>query len=256
MCSPGHVNALVVYSQAGGRVWLAGGGAALASLVAFNVPENDVGGTVRFDYAHGELIPGRMMYDVGHVRSELSVSSAPTIPERSVAARGGWSGHGPDGTLSAPDYARLPAQLRPRSPDLDPMPPTRLANQTGLFYTQNGWQEYISAPNEIVEDMDADPNGVRLESTLDSLYEVSHSSFLAPRGIAMTYYHGREYAPFVFTGLPLWSWTFTDAQGLVDFVLQDIWGLARSGPSVNRAASTAVPTRRPATARSSSAAPR
>ena len=256
MCSPGRVNPLVAYIHGGGRVWLAGGGAALASLMAFNVLENDVSGTVRFDYAHGELIPGRLMYDVGHVRTELSVASAPTVPERSPAARGGWSGHGPDGTLAAPDYSRLPAQLRPRSPDTDPMPPTRLASQTALFYTQNGTQEFVSAPNEIVEDMDAGVNGVRMESTLDSLYEVSHSSFATPRGIAMTYYHGREHAPFVFTGLPLWAWTRTDAQGLVDFVLQDLWGLTRSGPSVNRAAGAATPPRRVATARSSGAAPR
>jgi hypothetical protein len=256
MCSPGHVNALVTYIQAGGRVWLAGGGAAYASLAVFDVGENNSGGITRFDFAHGELIPGRMLYDVGHVRSELSVSSAPTVPERSAAARGGWSGHGPDGTLAAPDYARLPAQLRPRSPELDPKPPTRLASQTVQFYTQNGTQEYVSAPNEIVEDMDADPNTVRLESTLDSLYEVIHVSFTAPRAIAMTYYHGREHAPFVFTGLPLWAWTVTDAQGLVDFVLQDIWGLARSGPSVNRSAGMATPPRRAATARTSSAAPR
>ena len=104
--------------------------------------------------------------------------------------------------------------------------------------------------------MDADPNAVRLESTLDSLYDVSHTSFTAPRAIAMTYYHGREHAPFVFTGLALWAWTVTDTKGLVDFVMQDIWGLARSGPSVNRSAATAVPPRRPATARASSAAPR
>ena len=252
MCSPGHANALAAYVQTGGRVWLAGGGAAYASLVAFDRPENNTVGIVRFDFAHGELIPGRMMYDVGHVRSELSVSSAPTVPERSAAARGGWSGHGPDGTLAAPDYARLPVQLRPRSPDTDPMPPTRLASQTALFYTQNGTQEYISAPNEIVEDMDADPTVVRLEATLDSLYESSHSSFSTPRAIVMTYYHGREHAPFVFTGLPLWAWTVSDAQGLVDFVLQDIWGLARSGAPARAAAVTATSGRSAAPARASS----
>ena len=107
-----------------------------------------------------------------------------------------------------------------------------------------------------IEDMDDDPSAVRLEATLDSLYEVSHPNFPAPRGIAMTYYHGREHAPFVFTGLPLWAWTITDAQGLVDFVLQDLWGLTRSGPSVNRASTSGVPTRRAAPARRSSAEPR
>jgi hypothetical protein len=68
----------------------------------------------------------------------------------------------------------------------------------------------------------------------------------------MFYYHGRDNAPFVFTGFDIWSWSRADCQSLVDFVLSDIWGLARNGPRVANGTASIVaapgPARRSPTA--------
>jgi len=53
------------------------------------------------------------------------------------------------------------------------------------------------------------------------LLTASHS---AP---TMTYYHGSTAHQFVFTGFSIWSYARQDCIGLVDFVLQDLWGLPR-----------------------------
>jgi hypothetical protein len=34
----------------------------------------------------------------------------------------------------------------------------------------------------------------------------------------------------MFSGFDIWSFTRSDCQALVDFVLQDVWGLGRSAP--------------------------
>ena len=58
----------------------------------------------------------------------------------------------------------------------------------------------------------------------------------------MTYYHGHDNAPFVYTGFEPWDWTRADCQGLVDFVLGDIWKLSKSAPGAStRAAGAASP---------------
>jgi hypothetical protein len=170
------------------------------------------------------------MYDAAHVRSALAVGLSGAEPQRSPGARGGWSGGGPSGTLTAPDYSRLPVALRFRSPATDPLPPTRSAGQAGLFYASNTADEYVSAPNEVTEPVDPHVDPPLLQSTLDTLYDISSSQLCVSPAPAMLYYHGRDNAPFVFTGFDLWSWSRSDAQGLVDFVLGDIWGMARSGP--------------------------
>lgn len=240
MSAPGRISTLASYVSAGGQVWLAGGGAAYASLINFNRTDND-GAGVLFTFDDGELGPGRPMYDHAHVRSALGVGNSSAEPQRSLAARGGWSGHGPLGTLSAPDYSRLPVAMRFKTPDTDPIPPTRLANQGGLYYRSNTRNEYVAAPNEITEDMDPDPAVARIESTLDTLYEVNSTLLLTSPAPVMLYYHGRDNVPFVFTGFDLWSWTRDDCQALVDFVLVDLWGLNRTGPSTAAARATGGP---------------
>jgi len=52
----------------------------------------------------------------------------------------------------------------------------------------------------------------------------------------MTYYHGFETPQMVFSGFPLWFFQKAQARGLADFVLRDIFGLARA-PSAARPAS-------------------
>jgi hypothetical protein len=68
---------------------------------------------------------------------------------------------------------------------------------------------------------------VRIASTLDTLYEASSLLLLRSPAPVMTWYHGADANRFVFTGLPLWSFHRDDVIAIVDFVLQDIWGLRR-----------------------------
>jgi hypothetical protein len=239
MSSPGHADALYAYGRIGGQIWLAGGGTALASLVSFNVPANDGPQGVVFDHQRDELHIGQLLYDQGHLRSAIAVSRAGGLRyTRSDAARGGWSGQGEQGNLSAPDYALMPAELRVRTPDSDALPPTRIASQAGLYYPGATDAEYVSAPNTIVEDVDPDPQVVHLASTLDTLYDVSGSALVISPAPAMTYYHGRENPQFLFTGFDLWSWKRSDAQGLVDFVLRDVWGMSQATPRAAAARAT------------------
>jgi hypothetical protein len=226
---PGQANVLGAYVELGGKVWLAGGGAAAATLLTYDRSRNNTSTGVVVSSDDDELGPGRTMYDHAHVRSAMNFSTTASEPARSAAAIGGWSGHGPTGTLAAPDYRKLPPVLRLRDQATDPMPPTRLASQTGLYYRTNTTKEFVLAPNSITEDMYPDPGVVRLESTLDTLYQAPNPMAPDQVGAVMLYYHGRDNAPFVFTGFDLWTWKREDCQALVDFVLGDIWGLPKSG---------------------------
>lgn len=250
MSRPGVSSTLAAYIEAGGQVWLAGGAAAFASLAEFDRRQNNVGQTTVFTVQDGELGPGRPIHDHVHLRSSVAVTTTSAQTERSPAAIGGWSGHGPTGALSAPDYSQLPATLRLRAAETDPMPPTRLASQTGLFYGTAAGYEYVAAPNSIGESMQPHGNSPRLESTLDTLYQASSPVFLVSPAPTMVYYHGRENAPTVFSGFDVWRWARADCQSLVDFVLGDIWGLAKGAPAPRtQAAAAAVRTagpRRPA----------
>ena len=44
----------------------------------------------------------------------------------------------------------------------------------------------------------------------------------------MTYYHGQENAPLVFSGTSIWDFRRQDCLALVDFVLGRLWGLSKS----------------------------
>ncbi|MFN8586874.1 MAG: hypothetical protein U0704_03655 [Candidatus Eisenbacteria bacterium] len=241
MCAPGHTNVLASYAAAGGQVWLAGGGAAYCSLVDYNavgVRANDniygIGYTV-FSNGAGELLEGRPMFDLAHWRSELVTQYVVTSVRRSPRAVGGWSHAGYHGEpLTAPDYAQMPATLRRRALALgDTLPPTRATSQSTTFFTSGAFGvEYLTQPNEVHEDVTPDPVVVNELATLDTLYELSGGSLATlitqQRPAVMTYYHGVESPRFVFSGLPLWEWTRADCAGLVDFVLQRIWGMQRT----------------------------
>ena len=226
----------------GGQVWLAGGGGAFASLLNFDRRANNSGSIFVFDSApqFGELGPSRPMYEAAHVRSSLGVTTAVAEPQRSLAAIGGWSGQGPSRTLSAPDYSHAPAAMRLRDPGLDPLPPTRLPSQGNLYYTTTNGFGFVLSPNFVVEDFSADPAAARLEATLDTVYDVTSIAFPNPSAPVMLYYHGRENAPFVYTGFDPWAWTRADCQGLVDFVLGDIWKLSKSARAGARPAATSM----------------
>jgi hypothetical protein len=66
---------------------------------------------------------------------------------------------------------------------------------------------------------------------LDTLYSArgGGSTSLPENNAVMTYYHGHDSTPFVFTGFSLWMYRRVDCQQLVDFVLQHLWGMSKSG---------------------------
>lgn len=207
--TPPAQDPLVIWIQQGGRLWMLGGGAAMASLRSFNAarsPDNT------FSNALGELVPGSLLYDSAHWRSEVTMLRS-TRAVRSPRAVGGWAG--------APDYSRLPGTLDEKSPATDPVPPLRASG----FYQTAYFAEYLSKFNRVGENDPSDPASPTV-SALDTLYETvggeSGSGFPL-----MTLYHGRDNPPFVFSGFPPWYFQRAQAIRLVDFVLQDIWGLHR-----------------------------
>jgi len=232
-----YMNTLSAYVAQGGKLWLCGGGVAYASLAAWNRRNTapDV-----FTHADGELVEGRLMYDFAHWRSALTTKPALygllnsvntlsfvglTFPPYNSAAPGrGWMGQ--------PNYGKLLAAapfLLPRTCSSDPPPPLRNCNS--LYLVSSFTAEFLSEPNTIVEDVDPRPNLEQLQSTLDTLYVSFQGT--APNGRPiMTYYHGSEGGSVVFSGFPIWHFQRAQCAALVDFVLQDIWGLARRSPLV------------------------
>jgi hypothetical protein len=257
MSSPGQYNSLSAYVAQGGKLWLSGGGAAYATLVAWgrrNTPSND------WTNIDQELIPGRFMYDFPHWRSAVAVAPArnaaintpdwspPAWNSTSSIGRG-WSGHGIDHSLSQPNYGNLVnsptvsmAVLGPRTCTSDPPPPQRFCNS--FYLVLNYPAEYIgraagqpAPPNFIREDVDPRQNQEQLESTLDTLYSAIGGTMPSQLPV-MTYYHGFESGPVVFSGFPVWYFQKAQCQTLVDFVLHDIWGLNKQGTAAATVASS------------------
>lgn len=255
--TPGKPNTLATYLAQGGSVWLFGGGSARATLQGFVLRSGtpDV-----FTPTEGELVPGRLMYEFPHWRSAIQVNRNANEaalmwdmfgagkPNASSPSRG-WPG--------SPQYSRLatmylsdgrPGLARRTSPVLDPAPPLRTVS---AYHASSFIGEGLIVPNAIVEDLRAIGAGDSV-STLDTLYlGVGLTLDGAPM---MTYYHGLDapaqnspHAKIVFSGFPIWYFRREHQIQLVDFVLQDIWGLTRA-PAGSRAASVrAARTAPPAT---------
>ncbi len=244
MSGPGKASSLAAYIQLGGRVWMAGGGAAYASLVNFDKRANNSGQTTIFTDVQGELVPSRVMYDGAHWRTGIGVTKGSvhtfrydfttytgpdsTLPVTRVVTPG-WSHFNKytGVTLSSPDYTKLPSEMRWKSAATDPIPPTRLPSAGSLFYQTSYPSEYLLSNNSILEDVDPNPDVVKERSVLDTLYTSQSVVLLRENAPTMTYYHGNEANQFVFSGFTLWSYARQDCMGLVDFVLQDLWGMAR-----------------------------
>ena len=184
------------------------------------------------------------MYDFAHWQSQTVSGTAVTNVLKSPHAVGGWSHSGYAGIpMSAPDYGSLPDQLRQKNATLgDIPPPTRTVSQQSRFYTYNTREvEYLTTPNYVREDVDPDPGVIRMASVLDTLMMLEGGNLknsIDPltgaqmyQNVAMTYYHGLETPPVVFSGFNLWSYSRTDCIRMVDFVLQRIWGLPRQNVS-------------------------
>jgi len=229
MNSNGQANTLAAYISQGGLVWLAGGGAATASLINYNRRDNDVSGALAFSNSLGELIPGRFVYDQAHWRSEFKqfrIGGAHIF--RSLGRFEGAPGI----------YLGLPAEMQAKTAATDPFPPNRTGSQ-GDFYQSIFDIEYISSSNRIFEDTDPGPGEV-LESTLDTLYRAAASSLPQFQvNAVMTYYHGGDNSPLVLTGFNIWNYRRSQCVELADFVLQQLWGLTRN--PVDRGAPALVP---------------
>ena len=232
----GRVNVLSSYVAMGGKAWLAGGAGSYASLISFDRTSNNTGQTTVFSSApqFGELVPGRLMYDQSHWRSTLATVRAAVqfsrSPRADAIAADPWhhfSAYAGD-TLRAPDYVKLPAIFQNRIAGTDPIPPTRTPAQSGLFYPSTLACEYLMQPNAVLEDVDPSPSVSNEISVLDTLVQASGGLLLLSPAPVMTYYHGGSAQQFVFSGFAPWDLVRSDCITLVDFVLQDIWGLARA----------------------------
>jgi hypothetical protein len=234
--SPGRPNTLATYLQQGGRLWLAGGGAAYATLIPWNrpnTPAND------FTFDDGELVAGRMLYDFAHLQSAIQISTGFAArkhgsfdgPTGAIYGGGfgsrpgrGWTVGGPSRDLTQPNYSLIPDILLPRNGTTDPTPPLR--NPDSFFYSGTYVAEYLKQPNFIREDLNPDPDLVTEESTLDTLY-LTFGQGATLNSPVMTYYHGLDNQPFIFSGFDFWYWRRTQCIQLVDFVLNEVWRLPR-----------------------------
>lgn len=248
--APGRANMLGAYLAAGGRLWLMGGGAGTASMTTFNDTKNDTPLGEVYSDAASELVNGRLMHDAAHWRSEFSSTtgllSFARAPRAAAIAAAPWThfDRWSGGSLTAPDYRRLPAQLHQRSPALDPLPPTRTSDRANAYYRESLACEYLSRPNFVHEDLDPDEDHVRMGSVLDTLYEVTGSRLLRSPAPTMTWYHGGEADRAVFSGFAPWEFRRDECAALFDFVLHDLWGLERRAapaPARATAARTAQP---------------
>jgi len=70
------------------------------------------------------------------------------------------------------------------------------------------------------------------ESVIDTLFRVTSASLPSPttnpHNVGMTYYHGPNHAPVLFSGFDLWNYRRRQAIQVVDYVLGTMWGLTRS----------------------------
>jgi len=266
----GAPNTLATFMQQGGSAWVFGGGVATATLAAWNRTGTSA---TEFTFRDNELIPGRFMYDYPHWRSKVEIGR--TIG----AALLNWqypkfNSESPSrGWVGAPDYSKLVATAlwltgRQQGNPVDDPPPLRRPDS--FWYSRQFAADLVTDPNFIIEDINGEAPGGE-ESTLDTIYTSQESQAAYVDRPIMTYYHGIEFkkvdfdssvidtfpatrdtlvfdpAKFVYAGFPLWYFSRPQQIALVDFVLQDIWGLTRDDvpreatPQRSVAASTAAP---------------
>jgi hypothetical protein len=213
--NPSRSNPLGTYVQQGGQLWFFGGGT--ASALQRNWEKSGTAADV-YSNADGELVAGRLMYDVFGWRSEvLAKSMAQSSKPLHDISRNG----------NLPSTAELPDYLFEKSPDTDPIAvyaPNRVGSSD--FYQTAHVGEGVSKPNEVVFDADPDPNVVRLESVLDTLYESVGGQMGSGRTV-MTVMHAGPGKQHVFSGFQLWYWRREQQIAILDWVLQRLWGLPR-----------------------------
>jgi hypothetical protein len=212
---PGRSNPIGTWISQGGQIWMFGGGC--ASALQRNFEKAGTAADV-YSAADGELGPGRFMYDVFGWQSEISSKSY---------AQAQKPFHSISRTADSLDYSLLPDYLFEKSTDTDPInvyAPNRTS--TSDFYQTSMMGEGITKPNEVLVDVDPDPNVVHQASALDTIYESVGGQLGSSRPV-MTLYHGPSGQRQVFSGFPLWYWRRDEQISIADFVLQKMWGIPR-----------------------------
>jgi len=236
MSEPNRSNTLAMWVAAGGKLWALGGGFGNATNAPWNNRANDdLRGPIYSALGtRPDLAPGRFMYDWTHWRSEFRV----------LRLAGGHIARA-DPYVATPSAipTALPWTLAPRWPGTDPLPPLRTASS---FYNPTYGLEYLTRPNVIAGPKNPSPRHAEEIPVLDTLM-VGVSPLMPPlpdssgSGVAtcMTYYHGPDCGPLVFSGFDIWTWRRINCVGLVDAVLGGIWGLTRdAAPAGNTAGDT------------------
>jgi hypothetical protein len=214
---PGRSNPIGTWVSQGGQLWMFGGGTATALQLNW-----EKAGTPADVYSnlHGELVPGRFMYDVFGWQSEITARTMAQaqMPEHPIARHAGGL-----------DYSSLPRYLWEKSPATDPIAtyaPNR-GSQSDFYQTAH-IVEGLTRPNEVLEDRDPDPAVLRRESVVDTVYE-SVGGVLGSQRPVMTVWHGGSAGQIqVFSGFQLWYWRRESQLALVDWVLQTAWGIPRA----------------------------
>ncbi|MEQ1831782.1 MAG: hypothetical protein ABL977_01920 [Candidatus Eisenbacteria bacterium] len=216
LSSPGRSNPIGTYVQQGGQLWFFGGGTASSLQRNWEKvgSQSDI-----YSSTDGELVPGRLMYDVFGWQTEITAKSMAqaTLPQHTIGR-----------TPASPDYSSLPEYLFEKSFDTDPIE-LYAPNRTGSsdFYQTAHIAEGLTKPLALVEDVDPDPSNIQLESVLDTLYESVGGSLGSARPV-MTLWHGGDGTQRqVFTGFQLWYWRREQQIAIADWVLQKAWGLPR-----------------------------
>ncbi len=213
---PGRSNPLGTWIAQGGQLWMFGGGTATALQINWERP-----GSVADVYSStdGELVPGRLMYDVFGWRSEItarSIAQATQPPH-------------PIGRSTSPvDYTGLPDYLFEKSVDTDPIAvyaPNRLSLSD--FYQSAHLGEGLTKANEVREDRDPNPDVRVEESVVDTLYESVGGQLGSQRPLMTVWHGGTQGQVHVFSGFQLWYWRRQHQIEILDWVLQKAWGLTR-----------------------------
>jgi hypothetical protein len=222
MNSTQKANTLAAYVRQGGNVWLVGN-AATASMINFDRTLNNntqpAPATLTFRNTDNELTPGRFGYEQAHWRSEF----------KQYKVNGGKLKRYLGRFESNPGvYGLLPAEIQLKTAGTDPFPPNRSTTSPSVFYQTQFDVEFLSAANEILEDLNPGP-AEDFRSTLDTLYKVTASSLQPDTGpgalqsVVMTHYHGLGNQEFLLTGFNIWNFKRVHCKALVDFVLQQMW---------------------------------
>jgi len=256
----GGINTLAAFVKQGGKVWTLGGGAGGAATFGFNDPTNDrqpVNPTITFSItgARGELGPGRYMYDIAKWQSEFRMAKVNVNISKSL---GRFHQGAPD-NITWTAYQGLPDRLDAKTRDSDPVSAEAPGRRESSFYQTGLDIEFLQLENNVIQDIDPDPDVENEQSTLDTLYRVKASTLvdqqddpaLRPRFVVMTYHHGPPpaSASIVHSGFPLWFFRRTQTQQLVDYVLQTIWNIPKAAvsPGPARVSAAAMSPQIPAT---------